>query len=154
VGKETVRLLRPLSARTRRIAADNGKEFAGHALASKELDSKFCFARPCHSWERGLNEHRNGLVRGCFPKGTDFLAVTDGDVRAVQDRLNGRPRKAFGYLTPAEVFHKAPLNRSPPGREKDFPRASVGAPVGLRPPFAPTDVRGPPRGLAPPGKPV
>jgi len=139
VGKETVRLLRPLSARTRRIAADNGKEFAGHALVSKELDSKFCFARPCHSRERGLNEHTNGLVRGCFPKGTDFLAVTDGDVRAVQDRLNGRPRKALGCRTPAEVFHKGPPEPpAPPGRRKQ------GFSVRVRPP----------RGLAPPGKPV
>jgi len=56
---------------------------------------------------QGLNEHANGLVRGCFPKGTDFLAMTDGDVRAVQDRLNGRPCKALGCRTPAEVFHKA-----------------------------------------------
>jgi len=82
VGKEMVRLLRTLSARTRTITADNGKEFAGHALVSEEPGSKFYFARPYHSWERGLNEHTNGLVRGCFPKGTDFLEVTDGEVRA------------------------------------------------------------------------
>jgi len=53
VGKEMVRLLRPLSARVGVITADNGKEFAGHALVSKEFGSKFHFARPYHSWERG-----------------------------------------------------------------------------------------------------
>lgn len=27
---------------------------------------------PCHSWEQGLNEYTNGLVRQYFPKGTDL----------------------------------------------------------------------------------
>lgn len=30
---------------------DNGKEFSGHEH------------NPYHSWERGLNEHTNGLIR-------------------------------------------------------------------------------------------
>jgi len=33
--------------------------------------------------------------------------VTDADVRAVQDRLNGRPRKVLGYRTSAEIFYRA-----------------------------------------------
>jgi len=49
----------------------------------------------------------NGLVRGYFPKGTDFLDVTDREVRAVQDRSDARPRKALDYRTPAEVFTEA-----------------------------------------------
>ena len=89
------------------VTVDNGKEFADHARVSRALGADFFFARPYHSWERGLNEHTNGLVRGYLPKGTDFRKVTDADVRAVQDRLNARPRKALGYLTPAEAFLRA-----------------------------------------------
>ena len=45
------------------ITTDNGKEFA------RALEA--FFAQPYHSWERGLNEHTNGLVRQYFPKATD-----------------------------------------------------------------------------------
>jgi len=86
------------------ITSDNGKEFAGHRRVAKAHDASFYFARPYHSWERGLNEHTNGLVREYFPKGTDFRRVSDAEVREVQDRLNARPRKALGYRTPREAL--------------------------------------------------
>ena len=107
VGAALTDLLSPHSGAVHTITADNGKEFAGHALVSKALGADFFFARPYHSWERGLNEHTNGLVRGYFPKGTDFRQVTDGQVREVQDRINARPRKVLGYRTPAEAFREA-----------------------------------------------
>ncbi len=100
-------LLLPLQALVHTITADNGKEFAGHAWVAQALGAGFFFATPYHAWERGLNEHVNGLVREYFPKGTDFRTVPDAQVKAVQDRLNARPRKALGYRTPAEAFHKA-----------------------------------------------
>ncbi len=107
VSAAMVDLLRPSAAPVHTITADNGKEFAGHAGVAAELGAGFYFATPYHSWERGLNEHTNGLVRQYLPKGTDLRAVTDAEVRAVQDRLNARPRRALGYRTPAEVLHKA-----------------------------------------------
>ena len=64
-------------------------------------------ATPYHSWERGLNEHTNGLVRQYFPKATDFTGVGAARVRQVQALLNGRPRRVLGYRTPAEVFGEA-----------------------------------------------
>jgi len=33
------------------------------------LGADFYFAHPYASWERGLNEHANGLIRQYFPKG-------------------------------------------------------------------------------------
>jgi len=69
VSKAMIRLLRPLCAKVHTITSDNGKEFADHALGVFGLSSEFYFTRPYHSWERGLNEHTNGLVRGYFPKG-------------------------------------------------------------------------------------
>ena len=61
------------------------------------------FAKPYHSWERGLNEHTNGLVRQYFPKATDFSTITDADVQWVEEQLNNRPRKCLNYRTPMEV---------------------------------------------------
>ncbi len=94
----------PFRDRVHTLTADNGKEFAGHQAVSGALGADFYFATPYHSWERGLNEHTNGLVRQYFPKGTDFRMVTESQVRAVEDRINHRPRKVLGYRTPAEVF--------------------------------------------------
>lgn len=67
----------------------------------------FYFARPYCSWERGLSEHTNGLVRQYFPKAMDFIGLDDARVRQVQDLLNGRPRRVLSYRTPAEVFGEA-----------------------------------------------
>ena len=71
-----------------------------------EESAKFYFAHPYSSWERGLNENTNGLVRQYFPKQTDFSEITDDEVQQVMERLNDRPRKRLGYRTPNEVFFK------------------------------------------------
>ena len=98
------------------ITADNGKEFAGHQSLAQLLGTLFFFARPYHSWERGLNEHTNGLVRQYFPKSSDLRTIGAQEVRRVQDRLNNRPRKSLGYRTPAEVFRRAlDAVEAPPG---------------------------------------
>ena len=86
------------------LTSDNGKEFAEHAKISRALGSGFYFATPYHSWERGLNEHTNGLVRQYFPKQLDFATLTNADVQRVEDLLNNRPRKVLGYRSPNEVF--------------------------------------------------
>ena len=89
------------------ITADNGKEFAGHSRVSEELEAGFYFAAPYHSWERGLNEHTNGLVREFFPKSEDLRKIDAAEIKMVQDMLNNRPRKVLDYRTPAEVFYEA-----------------------------------------------
>lgn len=84
--------------------ADNGKEFSCHEKVVEELGGDFFFARPYHSWERGLNEHTNGLVRQYFPKGTEFTMITEDEVADVQRKLNSRPRKILNFETPDEAF--------------------------------------------------
>ena len=88
------------------LTSDNGKEFAHHQKISEILGAEFYFATPYHSWERGLNENTNGLVRQYFPKGMDFATLTHAEVQRVEDLLNNRPRKTLGYLSPNEVFAK------------------------------------------------
>jgi transposase, IS30 family len=101
--------LKPLADHVHTITSDNGREFAAHAEIAEALSADFYFAHPYHSWERGLNENTNGLVRQYFPKGSDFTAITDEQVQAVAARLNERPRKTLGYQTPNAVF----FNSSP-----------------------------------------
>ena len=86
--------------------ADNGKEFSGHEKIVKDLGGSFFFAKPYHSWERGLNEHTNGLVRQYFPKKTDFTTLTEEEVQIVERKLNDRPRAVLDFNTPAEIFFR------------------------------------------------
>jgi len=62
------------------------------------------FPRQYASWERGLNENTNGLVRQYIPKSRRFDTVTDDEIDFIMYRLNHRPRKTLGYRTPHEVF--------------------------------------------------
>lgn len=94
----------PLKARIKTITLDNGLEFAGHEEIAKGLETDIYFAHPYASWERGINENTNGLIRQYFPKGTDFNKVTDGEVQFVMDRLNSRPRASRGERSPNELF--------------------------------------------------
>ena len=68
----TLKVLQPLSAQVHTLTYDNGKEFAYHMEIAKVLKADGYFAHPYHSWERGLNENTNGLIRQYLSKGTDF----------------------------------------------------------------------------------
>jgi IS30 family transposase len=93
------------------ITADNGKEFAGHETVTELLNIDYYFAHPYHSWERGSNENLNGLVRQFFPKGSDFTKISDNDILRVQEKLNNRPRKRFGFKSPIFVMNKLLFNQ-------------------------------------------
>ena len=101
-----IQQLMPLKEQVLTLTSDNGKEFAGHLNISRTLDAPFYFCTPYHSWQRGLNENTNGLVRQYFPKGFDFATITQQDVLHVENLLNNRPRKNLNYQTPNEVFSR------------------------------------------------
>ena len=86
------------------MTSDNGKEFAAHESIAQQTGALFFFAKPYHSWERGLNEHTNGLVRQYFPKGADFTILTPEAVAEVERKLNNRPRKILDFETPFEAL--------------------------------------------------
>ncbi len=83
---------------------DQGVEMAAHATITTTLHHGVFFAHPGSPWQRGSNENTNGLLRQYFPKSTDLSVHTALDLRAVQDRLNDRPRKRHGWKTPAEIY--------------------------------------------------
>lgn len=105
VEDAAVELLDPIKEAVHTITSDNGTEFAGHKAIAKKLNAAFYFAHPYRAWERGTNENTNGLVRQYFPKGHDFKNITDEQINFVMDRLNNRPRKSLGFLTPMQVFY-------------------------------------------------
>jgi IS30 family transposase len=90
----------------RTMTFDNGKEFAEHDKLSAATGLAIYFAQPYAAWQRGTNEHTNGLVRQYVPKGTDFQATSHRAVAAIESSLNDRPRKRLGYRTPREVLQQ------------------------------------------------
>lgn len=99
-----IEVLTPLKERVLTVTYDNGKEFAEHEQMAKALEADIYFAHPYASWERGINENTNGLIRQYFPKGTDLRDVTTEQAQMVMERLNNRPRKTRGGKTPNELF--------------------------------------------------
>jgi IS30 family transposase len=104
VADAIIKLLAPFSDRVITMTSDNGKEFAGHKRIANKLNAAFYFAHPYASWERGLNENTNGLIRQYFPKGSDFTNITQKEINRAMNRLNNRPRKCLGIKTPNQVF--------------------------------------------------
>jgi transposase, IS30 family len=103
---KAIEALMPYKDLIHTATADNGKEFAYHKKIAESLEISVYFARPYHSWERGANENTNGLIRQYFPKGSDFDLITERQVQEVQDKLNNRPRKRLGFMSPNELFFK------------------------------------------------
>lgn len=96
--------MKPLQSHILTITLDNGKEFAQHEKIGEKLNADVYFAHPYSSWERGINENTNGLLRRYFPKGTDFMTLSEEEIEDVVYKLNHRPRKTRGYKTPHELF--------------------------------------------------
>lgn len=104
VAQAIIDLLKPIAPWVHTLTADNGREFSDHENIAKALKAKFYFAHPFASWERGLNENTNGLIRQYFPKNHDFTTITQTQIENVMDKLNNRPRKCLGFKTPNQVF--------------------------------------------------
>jgi len=101
-----IQALKPFAAWVHTLTFDNGREFCKHAEIAKALDCKTYFAKPYHSWERGLNENHNGLLRQYFPKQSPLDKVSQHEADRAVNALNNRPRKSLNYRTPWEVFNE------------------------------------------------
>lgn len=88
----------PLTACRWRVARGRGKQ----SWFSVATDMAVYFADPGAPWQRGSNENTNGSLRQYFPRGADLSQHSAHDLRHVADELNGRPRKALDWDTPAE----------------------------------------------------
>jgi IS30 family transposase len=104
LAMKAVEILRPHAHWIHTITADNRKEFADHKKIAQQIGIDFYFAKPYHSWERGANENTNGLIRQYFPKSSSFESITNNDIQYIQHKLNNRPRKKLGFLSPIKFL--------------------------------------------------
>ena len=91
------------------LSLDNGSEFADFRNLEKSLGAPVYFAEPHKPWQRGTNENTNDILRFFFPKGFNFLSVTDSQIAAVVDLINHRPRKCLDWCSPSDAFFSVAL---------------------------------------------
>ncbi len=95
-------VVRNAMAANRRVARNADDTYEGLKQNASKMVS--LIKKPYHSWERGTNENRNGVVRKVLPKGSRFDAITDEEMRRIDRMLNDRPLRCLGWRTPREVF--------------------------------------------------
>ena len=103
-NRRAVGLIKNAARPTRTVTADNGTEFHGYRAIEAATGSKFYFAAPYHSWERGTSENTNGLIRQYLPKRQSMAHITQRHCSRIAQKLNNRPRKRLGFLTPKECY--------------------------------------------------
>ena len=90
------------------IRRDNTGEVKRNEEAGADCAGLFLFPpgllHPHASWERGISENTNSLLRQYLPKGTDLSVFSQEQLDDIAWRLNTRPRKTLGWKAPAELF--------------------------------------------------
>jgi len=109
--KVVVRLLTAYINHVKTITGDNGTEFADHLNISKILKSKFFFTHPYSSWEKGLVENTNKLVRQYIAKKTNLNTINEQQIKEIQYKINNRPRKKLNFYSPKEIFFRYLKNK-------------------------------------------
>lgn len=110
IRKAVVKLLRESNLPVKSLTFDQGAEFADSVGMEKDLGVHVYYAHPRSPWERPTNENTNGLIRQFVPKRSKVSTLTDEDVSRIVSRLNFRPRKCLGWMTPYEVAFEQVLH--------------------------------------------
>lgn len=109
-AKAVTRLLFPYRKTLKTITTDNGCEFAAHLEITRRLSLKgrekvvVYFTDAYSSWQKGAIENANKLIRRYIPKQADFDSFTDAKIKAIQHKLNKRPREKLDFSTPKQCF--------------------------------------------------
>ena len=87
------------------ITGDNCSEFAGLSLL-EDGELQVYFTQPYSSWEQGINECHNRMLRRFIPKGKSISDYTADEICIFADCINGLPRKIPGYRTLEQLFDR------------------------------------------------
>jgi len=104
LASTVVNLMAPYKEKVLSITSDNGSEFTRHQRIAKKLQTEFFFAHPYSSWERGLNENTNKLIRQYIPKKSSFDDYNQNYINLITLKLNKRLRKKLNYNSPLWIY--------------------------------------------------
>ena len=104
VANACIDIIAPIRKHVKSITTDNGPEFSAHEFITQKTGVDIFFAHPYHSWEKGLIEYTNKLYRQYLIKGSTLKSVSQKDLNRIQRKINSRPRKKLGFLTPSHLF--------------------------------------------------
>lgn len=94
------------------MTTDNGHEFLNYdkieisKFNKKQRRTVVYYADPYSSWQKGMNENCNGILRRFIPKGTDLNKVSKEKLEEILKKINGKPRKILGFVTAEERFEE------------------------------------------------
>jgi IS30 family transposase len=100
-------VMEPLPQRARKsITFDRGFEFREWRKLKTGIGTESWFCDPQAPWQKGSVENLNKRARRYLPRDTQLAALSNRNMRAICDRLNGTPRKCLGWRTPTEAFRE------------------------------------------------
>lgn len=82
------------------LTLDNGIENQYHYKLG--IDTYFC--DPYSSWQKGMVENVNKMIRYFIPKGSDISQYNKNYIKMIENKLNNKPRKILNYKTAQEQF--------------------------------------------------
>lgn len=85
------------------ITTDNGIEFKALGITAKKLGVKLYKCDPYCSFQRGSNEHMNGIVRRYLPKGRTLKLIPQWYLDDICFNINTMPRKIFDFKCAYEI---------------------------------------------------
>ncbi len=94
------------------MTTDNGHEFLNYdkieisKLDKNERRTIVYYADPYSSWQKGMNENCNGILRRFIPKGTDLNKVSSEKLQKILNKINGKPRKILGFISADKRFNE------------------------------------------------
>lgn len=88
------------------VTFDNGLEFTYHELLQQFLGIDTYFCDKHSPWQKGSVERHNAMLHWWLPKNITISQLSDQELFSVQNQINNRPRKMFGYLSASELFYR------------------------------------------------
>lgn len=92
------------------MTTDNGHEFLNYdkieisKFKENERRTIIYYADPYSSWQKGMNENCNGILRRFIPKGTDLNKISSEKLENILNKINGKPRKTLGFISSDKRF--------------------------------------------------
>ncbi|WP_282456346.1 IS30 family transposase, partial [Mycoplasmopsis arginini] len=86
------------------ITIDNGIEFEKIGILARWMNIKIYRAEPYASFQRGSNEHWNGILRREFKKGFNFNTITQEKLDSVVNQINNMTREILNWKTPLQMY--------------------------------------------------